>query len=124
MRRALRRLDLPHVLSEAADGVEALEFLRATERLPELILLDLNMPRMSGQELLHELREDPRLKDLAVIILSASDHMADILPAYDAGVSAYIVKPIDWTSAQNIAGIIAEFCEKAGMLKDRWLFVT
>jgi CheY-like chemotaxis protein len=83
-------------LRVASDGVYALEQLRDPERpLPDLILLDLNLPRMDGRELLERIREDPRLTRIPVVVLTTSDAEADILRSYELHANAYVTKPVD-----------------------------
>jgi CheY-like chemotaxis protein len=83
-------------LRVASDGVYALEQLRDAERpVPDLILLDLNLPRMDGRELLEKIREDPRLTRIPVVVLTTSDAEADILRSYELHANAYVTKPVD-----------------------------
>ena len=86
-------------LSVAEDGEEALAFLRRTGRFttapcPDLILLDLNLPRISGSEVLAEVKRDPKLKRIPVIILTTSSHEKDILQCYELNANCYITKPM------------------------------
>ncbi|WP_150125203.1 response regulator [Aquaspirillum sp. LM1] len=88
--------DLHHVL----DGVEAFAFLRregdyAHAPTPELILLDLNMPRMDGRQFLRKIKDDPTLHTLPVVVLTTSDAERDMLDSYDHFAAGYIVKPVD-----------------------------
>lgn len=88
--------DLHHVL----DGVEAFAFLRregdyAHVPTPELILLDLNMPRMDGRQFLRKIKDDPTLHTLPVVVLTTSDAERDMLDSYDHFAAGYIVKPVD-----------------------------
>jgi CheY-like chemotaxis protein len=90
---------LNHV-SVAEDGVEAMAFLRRQGRyaqmpLPDLILLDLNMPRKDGREVLAEIKDDPVLKRIPVVILTTSQDERDILQAYNTHANSYITKPVD-----------------------------
>lgn len=91
--RALQRHRIVNPLIRARDGIEALELLRsgAVPR-PYLILLDLNMPRMGGLELMRELRNDPKLSDSVVFVLTTSKSDEDMTAAYRAHVAGYIVK--------------------------------
>ena len=82
------------------DGVEAMDFLRqegqyAQKELPELILLDLNLPRKSGREVLEEVKEDAELKRIPVIVWSSSESARDIESCYDLHANCYINKPVD-----------------------------
>lgn len=97
VRRAFARHRIANPIIDAIDGIEALDILRGTngkERLarPILILLDINMPRMSGIELLRELRADPDLHDSVVFVLTTSKSDEDKVAAYDANVAGYIIK--------------------------------
>ncbi|GAA5532447.1 response regulator [Deinococcus aluminii] len=83
------------------DGVEALAFLRrddvyAGAPRPDVILLDINMPRMNGLEVLAELKRDPQLMTIPVIVLTTSEADEDILRSYQAHAASYVVKPIDF----------------------------
>lgn len=83
------------------DGVEALAFLRREGEYlgsprPDVILLDINMPRMNGLEVLAELKQDPRLMTIPVIVLTTSQAEEDILRSYQAHAASYVVKPIDF----------------------------
>ena len=97
VRRAFARHRIANPIHTAIDGVEALDLLRGTngkERLPRpyLVLLDINMPRMSGIELLRELRADPDLHDSIVFVLTTSKSDEDKVAAYGANVAGYIIK--------------------------------
>lgn len=100
----------------AKDGLEALHFLRgegdfATPSRPNLILLDLNMPRMDGQQFLAELKADEKLRSIPVVVLTSSDADRDIEGSYDLQAAGYIRKPAD----------IVQFEEIAKMLKGYWI---
>ncbi len=95
--RSFKKLRLANTLARAKDGVEALEFLRGENgrkkiTKPYMILLDLNMPRMNGIELLSEMRNDPELNDAVVFVLTTSAADKDKVAAYDQNVAGYIVK--------------------------------
>ena len=97
IKRTLRRLDVPNPVSCAHDGIEALELLRGDaadgglER-PYIILLDLNMPRMSGLEFLRELRSDDALRDSVVFVFTTSNAEEDKAAAYALNVAGYMLK--------------------------------
>jgi two-component system response regulator len=79
------------------DGVEALDYLLAPDRpLPQLVLLDLNLPRINGLEVLQRLREEPRTKLLPVVILTSSNEERDLIEGYRLGVNSYVRKPVDF----------------------------
>jgi CheY-like chemotaxis protein len=103
VRRAFQKNHILNPLFVAQDGLEALEMLRATGEgaMPKerrLILLDLNMPRMSGLEFLREVREDPELRLLTVIVLTTSADERDKVEAFNLNVAGYIVKPVTFVS--------------------------
>jgi CheY-like chemotaxis protein len=106
-------VDLQHVL----DGREALEYLHRQGRRfalavrPDLILVDLNMPRMNGREFLAAIKGDPVLCDIPVVVLSTSEVDRDVRDSYRLGAAGYITKPLD----------ISEFIVEIGQLTDYWL---
>lgn len=93
---ALRENHVKSDLHFAIDGVEALEWLRnpANPR-PDLVLLDLNMPRMDGREFLAVAKEDKALCDIPVVVLTTSDVERDVIASYKLGAAGYITKPVD-----------------------------
>jgi CheY-like chemotaxis protein len=102
---ALDRHNLANRVIVAHDGVEAMEYLRRegafSEREPgdpAVVLLDIKMPRKDGLEVLREIRGDPALKRLPVVILTSSREEQDLITSYDLGVNAYVVKPVDFPS--------------------------
>lgn len=115
VQRSFRKNDVPHRLRIASDGLQALEMLRNNVTpIPQVILLDINMPRMGGLEFLHELRSDPRLQSIAVFIMSTSDNSIDKEAAYQYNVAGYIVKPLSAEKFnQAISKLVAfwEICE-------------
>lgn len=101
-------------LHVARDGVEAMEFLRRTGRYaasptPDLILLDLNLPRKDGREVLREIKSDDGLKRIPVVVLTTSADESDIYGAYDMFVNAYVTKPVDLDQFIKIVKAIDEF---------------
>ncbi len=95
VQRALRKISLEHELQQAADGVEGLRLIEAAAnagRTPVLVLLDLNLPRLSGQELLTNVRTNPSARHLPVIVLSTSAHRSDVDAAWYEGVSGSLCK--------------------------------
>jgi chemotaxis family two-component system response regulator Rcp1 len=80
----------------AKDGIEALTILKdSSKEFPDLILLDLNLPRKKGFDVLEEIKSDPELKRIPVIVLTTSNDEKDILKSYDLHASAYLTKPVD-----------------------------
>jgi CheY-like chemotaxis protein len=101
-------------LSVASDGVEAMEYLRRQgkfkeARRPDLILLDLNLPRKDGKQVLKEIREDPALKRIPVVVLTTSEAEEDILKAYDLSANCYVTKPVDLDQFVKVVHSIENF---------------
>jgi two-component system, chemotaxis family, response regulator Rcp1 len=99
-REALREGKVRNHLYVAADGVEALRFLRregehAGAVRPDLILLDLNLPKKDGREVLEEIKGDPALRSIPVVVLTSSQAEQDICRAYDLHANCYVSKPVD-----------------------------
>lgn len=115
VRVAFRESGFKVSLHHVSDGVEALEFLRHGDRFldaprPDLILLDLNMPRMNGREFLEVFKNDDALSDIPVVVLTTSEVERDVMASYRLGVAGYIVKPLD----------VDEFVESIRRLQDYW----
>jgi two-component system, chemotaxis family, response regulator Rcp1 len=85
-----------HQVIEAENGQKALEFLNSSSSLPQLIILDLNMPVMDGREALKELKAHTRFKHIPICIMSTSSAHFDILNAYENGANLFLVKPLDF----------------------------
>ena len=115
VRRAFRQFHIMNPLFVASDGVEALSMLRSGEVPTDrrLVLLDLNMPRMNGIELLRELRSDPSLHATPVVVLTTSDDERDRIEAYNLHVAGYLVKPVTFAS----------FCDLMVTLNKYWMLV-
>lgn len=97
---ALSEAALPSEITTLSDGFEALLYLRkeaphAAAPTPDLVLLDLNLPRMNGFELLDHMKSDPKLRRIPVLILSSSTASTDVLRSYDLHANSYIAKPAD-----------------------------
>ena len=113
-RKALKSGKLFNTLNVAKDGVEALEYLRQegpfkNATRPDLILLDLNMPRMNGKETLEAIKNDADLKSIPVVILTTSDADKDVLQSYDSHASCYVTKPVDLRQFTNVVQSLQEF---------------
>ncbi len=93
--RALARQNLANRVHVVSDGAEAITYLRDSAR-PRLVLLDLKLPKVTGLEVLAQIRNDPRLKTLPVVILTSSREEPDVARAYALGANSYIVKPVDF----------------------------
>ncbi|TCP23286.1 response regulator receiver domain-containing protein [Tenacibaculum skagerrakense] len=88
--------DLKHNITEAKDADEAFKILEDKNNLPDLILLDLNMPRISGIEFLSILKKDEDLRHIPTVILTTSDNQKDLEECYRIGVSGYVLKPLKY----------------------------
>jgi CheY-like chemotaxis protein len=105
VQRAFKKGNITNPLYLAGNGIEALEMLRGTPEQPSsipadrrLILLDLNMPKMNGLEFLHELRADPAIRHIPVVVLTTSNEERDRVQAYDLNVAGYILKPVTFST--------------------------
>jgi two-component system, chemotaxis family, response regulator Rcp1 len=111
---ALRDAKVRNNLHVAADGEEALAFLRregqhADAIRPDLILLDLNLPKKDGREVLEEVKADPQLRRIPVVILTTSEAEQDILRSYDLHANCYITKPVDLDQFITVVRTIEDF---------------
>lgn len=114
VRRALDKGKVVNPLQVVKSGEEALEYLIGTGRyanrleypLPELMLLDLKLPGINGFQVLRWLRQQPGLKSLRVVVLTASDALSDATQAYQLGANSFLVKPIDFNEFVNITNAI------------------
>ncbi|MDG4715909.1 MULTISPECIES: response regulator [Winogradskyella] len=96
LNRATKSLQLNHKIREANNGEEALNLLQQKDNLPDIILLDLNMPKINGIEFLRILKADERLRYIPTIILTTSSNQRDLLECYKIGVSGYVLKPLKY----------------------------
>jgi CheY-like chemotaxis protein len=119
-REALRDAKVSNNLHIARDGVDALAFLRregpqfAECPRPDLILLDLNLPRKSGHEVLEEIKADPELRRIPVVILTTSQAEGDVLRTYDLHANCYITKPVE----------LDQFIAVVQSIEDFWLTIV
>ena len=114
IREALSEAKLLNKIHVAEDGVEALDFLHkrgkfASSPRPNLILLDLNLPRKNGREVLAEIKADKDLKRIPVVVLTTSSAKEDILRSYDLHVNCYVVKPVEFDSFVKAVQSIQHF---------------
>jgi two-component system, chemotaxis family, response regulator Rcp1 len=111
---ALKESKVHNNMFVVGDGVEAMEFLRkqgkfASVPRPDLVILDLNLPRKNGREVLADIKSDNSLKRIPVVVLTVSRDEQDILKAYDLHANCYITKPIDFEQFLKITKTIEEF---------------
>ena len=113
-REAFQQHKIQNKLHVVTDGEQALQFLHRTGEYtsaprPDLILLDLNLPRRSGHEVLAELKEDPQLRVIPVVILTTSQAEEDILRSYSLHANAYVSKPVDFERFMDVIRQIDSF---------------
>ena len=111
---ALKQGKLQNSVSHVKDGEEAMRYLRnegefADALRPDLILLDLNMPKLDGREVLRQIRQDENLQIIPVVVLTTSSHDKDILETYGLFANSYIVKPVDLSSFFDVVKEISNF---------------
>ena len=120
--RALKKINLANRVDVVRDGQQALDYLfredeytgRQGPDLPTVVLLDINLPRISGLEVLERLRADPRTRLMPIVLLTSSDEERDRLRGYDKGANSFVRKPLDFT----------EFAETVSRLGVYWLAVN
>jgi len=113
-KRALRQSRVVNNVQEVEDGEELLDYLyqrngHADAPRPGLILLDLNMPRKDGREALEEIKRDPVLRTIPVVVLTTSEAEQDILQSYDLGVNAFITKPVTFDGLSRAVRVLSDF---------------
>ena len=111
---ALEEARVRNTVEVVEDGVEALRYLRkegrfADVRRPDLILLDLNLPKKDGRQVLDEIKEDPSLRRIPVVVLTTSDSEKDVLDSYERHAAAYIVKPVNFEQFAEVVRSIEGF---------------
>ena len=112
--RAFARSEVHHEIDVVRDGAAALDYLldrSSGANTPEIVLLDLNLPRLDGFEVLRRLRADARTRRLPVVVLTSSDEEQDLAACYDLGANSFVRKPVDF----------ARFVEAAHQLGSYWL---
>jgi two-component system response regulator len=115
--RALRRNNISNEVVVAGDGEEALEVLMPADKpglRPALILLDVNLPKLSGLDVLARIRQEPRTRTLPVVVLTTSDEERDILDSYRLHANSYVRKPV----------VFGDFVEAARVLGLYWLLIN
>ncbi|TMM56652.1 response regulator [Maribacter algarum] len=117
LQRTVAKLALNHKITEAKNGEQALEILRSVAQIPDIILLDLNMPRMSGIEFLKILKEDDVLKYLPTVILTTSENRVDLLECYKVGIAGYIIKPLKYEDYQDKLSKVLAYWEVNELVK-------
>ena len=113
-REMLKTAKVANTINVVSDGVAAMEYVRrqgkyATARRPDLILLDLNLPRKDGRQVLAEIKADPELRSIPVVVLTSSQAEIDVAMSYDSHANCYIVKPVDLDSLMKVVKSIEGF---------------
>ncbi|HEV2681335.1 MAG TPA: response regulator [Rhodanobacter sp.] len=114
MQEAFRDARVPAILHVATDGVEAMAFLRHEGNYirsprPDLILLDLNLPKMDGREVLAHIKSDYNLKSIPTIVLTMSDSDVDMVKSYELQANVYLTKPMELGAFQSLVKNVADF---------------
>lgn len=114
--RAMKRTGIGHKIVAVRDGVEAMDYLKrkgiyadTTEPLPDLVLLDLKMPRMDGLQVLEQIKSDPELRTLPVVMLTSSKQDRDVQRAYNLGVNSYICKPTSFSEFLKLVNNLGNY---------------
>lgn len=113
-REALKRAKVSNRVHVVTDGVEAMEFLRREGAFPDvprpdLVLLDLNLPNMDGREVLEEMKKDPNLRTIPVVVVTSSAAEQDVVRTYSLNANAYVTKPVDLQQFLHVIGAVGEF---------------
>jgi len=116
-KRAFEQANVPHELRVVRDGDEALAYLHRegdyaaadSSPRPDMILLDLNLPRMGGHELMQHVRQDLRFRQVPIVVLTTSGRPDDVRQAYDNGANAYLLKPVEFSRFTEVIGHLASF---------------
>ena len=110
VKRALKDLRLPHELIHSENGEAALVYLKAeTSRHPGVILVDLNMPKMNGIEFLRNIKSDPELRKIPVVVLTTSRNEKDVVESFEFSVAGYMVKPADYKKFMEAIKVIHDY---------------
>ena len=114
---AMRLAKLRNRMHVVEDGIEAMEYLRRQGRFgdvprPDLVLLDLNLPRKDGREVLAEMKSDPELRRIPVVVLTTSQAEEDVLRAYNLHANCYVTKPVDFEQFMRVVRQIDDFWVK------------
>jgi CheY-like chemotaxis protein len=118
---ALAAAPVPPTVYRVADGQQALDYLYRREQYadavrPDLVLLDLNMPRVSGHQVLAEVKTADELKSIPVVVLTTSDATADIVASYSRHASAFVTKPMDLHAFEDVVRLINRFYSDVAVL--------
>lgn len=115
--RTLSKVDSKHTILEAKNGEQALDVLKTSQVLPDIILLDLNMPRMSGIEFLEILKANAQYKYIPTIILTTSENRTDLLECYRIGIAGYVIKPLKYEDYEYKIKTVLAYWETNELVK-------
>jgi CheY-like chemotaxis protein len=122
VKRAVRDLKVDHSVIHLVNGEEAMKYLTSPDmEKPFVILLDLNMPKMSGIEFLKVMKTHPEIKTIPVIVLTTSKERRDVLDSFELGASGYMVKPVDYSKFVEILSRIMLYWSASELPKDELL---
>jgi CheY-like chemotaxis protein len=107
--RVLSTININQKVVEANNGEEALTILKVKEFIPDIIVLDLNMPKMNGIEFIRILKADEYLKYIPVIILTTSNNRKDVLECYRIGIAGYLIKPLKYKDYESLITRLIEY---------------
>lgn len=117
LERTLSKVETKHNIVKASNGEEALDILNSGQKLPDIILLDLNMPRMSGIEFLEVVKDDIILQYLPTIILTTSENRADLLRCYQLGIAGYVIKPLKYEDYESKMKLLLQYWSMNQLVK-------
>jgi CheY-like chemotaxis protein len=121
IKKVFAKAHIPNPVHVVWNGEEVISYLKGEGKysnrdeypLPDILLLDLKMPRVNGFEVLHWIRQQPGLSRLRILVLTSSDQMRDVNQAYELGANSFLVKPIDFEDFTHLSRLIADFWFKA-----------
>lgn len=117
LERTVSKLAVNHKITQAKNGEAALDILKSGDKVPDIILLDLNMPRMSGIEFLKVLKGDEKLRYLPTIVLTTSENRVDLLECYKIGIAGYVIKPLKFEDYEHKLKRVLEYWDINELVK-------
>jgi len=117
LNRTIAKLNYPHKIIEAKNGEDALDILYKKDSLPDIILLDLNMPKLNGIEFLEILKNNNELKYIPTIILTTSNNRKDMLECYKIGIAGYVIKPLKFDDYIEIIKRVLDYWSANELIK-------
>ncbi|MCB1652177.1 MAG: response regulator [Alphaproteobacteria bacterium] len=108
-RKVFEKAQIKNTITVAEDGEKAIELLKGAADRPDIILLDINLPKKDGKQVLEEIKSDPSLRAIPVVILTSSQAEKDILESYDLHANSYIIKPVTLENFGEVAAVVENF---------------